>query len=292
MKNQFSLAVPAVNFHVWEPCNMRCKFCFATFQDVKQSILPKGHIPKQEALKVVELLAKSGFEKITFAGGEPTLCPWIVDLIQCAKSNGMTTMIVTNGSRISPQWLAKCKGILDWIALSIDSLNTASNLSSGRAISGKKPLLESDYLDIIDAIKSGGFRLKINTVVSKVNWQENMVDFIGQTLPERWKLFQVLPIKGQNSGRVDDFLISSKQFQYFCDTHNCLHDHLKVVSETNDLMTASYVMVDPAGRFFDNSMGFHTYSESIVEVGVRTAIQQVAISSEKFMLRQGLYDWG
>ena len=30
---------------------------------------------------------------------------------------------------------------------------------------------------------------------------------------------------------------------------------IKVVPESNDLMTGSYVMVDPAGRFFDNTSG-------------------------------------
>ena len=39
---------------------MRCKFCFATFQDVKHSILPKGHLPKQDAIEVVSQLAEIG----------------------------------------------------------------------------------------------------------------------------------------------------------------------------------------------------------------------------------------
>ena len=30
-----------------------------------------------------------------------------------------------------------------------------------------------------------------------------------------------------------------------------------VVPESNDLMTGSYLMVDPAGRFFDNTEGHH-----------------------------------
>ena len=38
--------------------------------------------------------------------------------------------------------------------------------------------------------------------------------------------------------------------------------------ESNELMRGSYVMVDPAGRFFDNVEGGHTYSRPILEVGV------------------------
>ena len=58
--------IPSVNFHLWQSCNMRCGFCFAKFQDVKSSILPKGHLPKEKAIETINLLANFGFEKITF----------------------------------------------------------------------------------------------------------------------------------------------------------------------------------------------------------------------------------
>ena len=83
---EVSPLVPSCNFHLWEPCNMRCGFCFATFQDVKQEMnLPKGHLPEENCILVVDRIAEFGFEKINFVGGEPTLCPWLPDLIVRAK---------------------------------------------------------------------------------------------------------------------------------------------------------------------------------------------------------------
>lgn len=283
--------IPSVNFHLWEPCNMRCKFCFATFQDVKNTILPKGHLPKEDALKVVEKLAEAGFEKITFAGGEPSLCPWLIDLIQCAKSHNLTTMIVTNGTRLSEKWLNKNQKYLDWIAVSIDSLNTTSNIMSGRAITGKRAISAEVYTEMIQRVKKYGYRLKINTVVSAVNWKEDMSSFILNANPERWKLFQVLPVRGQNSACVDDFLITDKKFNAFIERHNKVNEVLPVIGETNDLMTASYAMVDPAGRFFDNSKGQHTYSRPILDIGVEIALKEVSIDVHKFRSRDGIYDW-
>ena len=52
--------IPSVNFHLWKPCNMRCRFCFATFQDVGQDVLPNGHLPREGCLSVVEALASAG----------------------------------------------------------------------------------------------------------------------------------------------------------------------------------------------------------------------------------------
>lgn len=64
-----------------------------------------------------------------------------------------------------------------------------------------------------------------------------------------------------------------------------------MVPEANYDMTDSYIMVDPAGRFFDNSGGGYKYSQAIASVGVRVAIGQIKISAEKFLSRDGLYSW-
>ena len=283
--------IPAVNFHLWEPCNMRCKFCFATFQDVKQSILPKGHLPREQAVQVVQQLAVYGFQKITFAGGEPTLCKWLPDLIATAKDAGMTTMTVSNGSRLSDEFLEVNKNKLDWIAISIDSLNAATNLTTGRAIVGKRPLQLDYYKSLADRVKLFGYGLKINTVVNRNNFNESMNEFIRYAKPKRWKVLQVLPMVGQNDNKIDDFKISESEFQFFIDNHSGLQSITNIVPETNSQIKGSYAMVDPAGRFFDNVTGTHNYSRQILEVGVTTAIQEVNYDLPKFLSRGGQYDW-
>ena len=265
---------------------MRCKFCFATFQDVKQAYLPKGHLPREEAVAVVRELAAAGFAKITFAGGEPTLCPWLPILIRTAKAAGMTTMLVTNGSKLTDAHLGNLQESLDWIAVSIDSLHSETNLQNGRAIAGRTPLAVDDYLDLITRIKSFGYKLKINTVVCSTNFREDFRSFIRHINPARWKVFQVLPIRGQNDACIDDFAITDDQFRHFLDFHhgiNCL------VPETNEIIKGSYVMVDPAGRFFDDVGGEHHYSRPILDAGWKTAIGDVDYDGGKFLARGGLY---
>ena len=168
--------IPSVNFHLWQPCNMRCKFCFATFQDGLKQILPKGHLPRREAIQVVERLAPA-FKKINFAGGEPTLCPWLPALIERAKELGMTTSIVTNGSRLSDWYLDDLYGSLDWVTLSIDSLSALVNKNTGRALR-RGALTEDYYRSLVRSVKERGYRLKINTVVTDANRDEDMAEFI------------------------------------------------------------------------------------------------------------------
>jgi len=283
--------IPAVNFHLWQPCNMRCKFCFATFQDVKNSILPKGHLPRENAIEVVRKLAEIGFEKITFAGGEPTLCPWLSDLISTAKGYGLTTMIVSNGTFLTEKFLEENRGQLDWITLSIDSLIDETNIYTGRAIRGKNPLNFDSYKNLIDQIKQSNYRLKINTVVNKANYTEDLSPVIEYAQPERWKIFQVLPVAGQNTNSVEAYLIQNEAFQLFLNNHSKLKHITALVPENNVEMRGSYAMVDPAGRFYTNSDGIHRYSSPIIEVGAKQAYAEMDYDMAKFIGRGGQYNW-
>lgn len=289
MKKQ--VLIPSVNFHLWEPCNMRCIFCFATFQDVKKNILPKGHLPKEQAIQVVKELAQFGFEKITFAGGEPTLCPWLDELIQTAKLHGMTTMIVSNGSRITAEFLERNKNFLDWIALSIDSSKPLTNIQLGRAISGNKDIGLDNYMSMIQQIKKYGYGLKINTVVNYYNLDEDFTELIQFAQPKRWKVLQVMPVLGQNDTKVDELTISSNDFESFVNRHLALQQITSIVPESCELIRGSYAMVDPAGRFFDSTKGGHFYSEPILSVGCAAAFNNVQISIAKFNERNGEYEW-
>ena len=283
--------IPSVNYHLWKPCNMRCGFCFATFQDIDTDLLPKGHLGRKDSISMVDALAGAGFRKINFAGGEPTLCPWLPDLIVRAKGLGLTTSIVTNGSRISEEWMGSVSGSLDWAALSVDSVDPDTLQRTGRT-TRSGPMSRCDYLRVIGILKQENVRVKINTVVSRATLEEELTDFIIEARPERWKLLQVLPVSGQNDATVDEHLISDEEFDRYIQINRRVEAHgITVVPENNDLMTGSYVMVDPAGRFFDNVVGAHSCSRPILDVGVEEALKDVSMDARKFLSRSGIYAW-
>lgn len=289
MKNK--ILIPSVNFHLWEPCNFSCKFCFAVFQDVRKTILPKGHLPKEDALKIVDLIAENGFEKITFVGGEPTLCPWLADLITLAKTKGLTTMIVTNGTGLTENFLGRVKESLDWVVISIDSVSLESNLKMGRSINGRVAPDGNFYLKKIELVKQFEMKLKINTVVNKYNFTDKSIgNFIRSVEPLRWKIFKALRVVGQNDESFDEIDINSEQFESFLLLNN-VKDIPYAVKEDKDDMTGTYAMIDPSGRFFDNTLGKHSYGRTILEVGIDSAMQDVHIDQVKFVKRGGIYQW-
>jgi radical S-adenosyl methionine domain-containing protein 2 len=285
------LAGRSVNFHLWQPCNMRCKFCFATFEDVKRSVLPKGHLPREAALEVVRLLGEAGVGKLTFAGGEPLLCPWLAELIIEAKRLGMKTMIVTNGTRLTADWLDALIGHLDWVTLSADSIVPATNQASGRQVTGQVAPDLAYYVERARLVQARGIRFKFNTVVSASNHLEDLSALIEAVKPERWKVLQALPVEGQNSAHSGSFEVTSSEFDAFIARHAHLASCTTIVPEPVELIQGSYLMLDPAGRFFDEVLGHYRYSRPVREVGLAAALEDVEFDFEKFLERGGEYDY-
>jgi len=266
----------SVNWHFWPWCNMKCKFCFATFRDVKKTI------SKDAAFQVPKMLKDAGTEKITFVGGEPMLCPYIGDLVKQSKEVGLITKIVSNGTNITQEFLSKYGQYVDYITLSLDSASNTIEKELGRGWGGYVDSIK----EIAVLIKDNSIPFQINTTITKLNWQEDMNEIIELLDPIRWKIFQVLKINGQNNILVDELLITPEEFSYFKQNHQ---DNPIAIFEDNDLMTGSYIMMDPIGRFFDNISGRHHYSDSIFSVGVINAFNQVIWRKGKFIKRKGLY---
>lgn len=268
---------------------MSCGFCFATFEDLP-AFPGFNCLAESDALELIGALGRAGFGKINFAGGEPMLCPWLPGLIGYAKSAGFTTSIVTNGSKVTGEWLDGLGGSLDMAALSIDSVDAGALGRIGRAVKGKRPLGREDYLGVGAELKGRGIRLKVNTVVNRYNLGEDFRPFIREIGPERWKIFQALRVEGQNDGRMGDFAVTDGEFAGYVRRNRMVEgDGVRVVAESNELMTGSYLMVDPLGRFFDNTQGRHTYSRPILEVGVAGALADIEIYPERFAERGGFY---
>jgi len=268
----------SVNWHFWPWCNMKCKFCFATFNDVKKVL------PKDTALTVPGMLKDVGTEKITFVGGEPMLCPYLGELLIEAKKQGLATKIVSNGTGFSRNFLNKYHEFIDIVSLSIDSSCNLKEEKLGRGWGSHV----NKIIEISIRLKEFNIPLQINTTVTSLTWKENMIALIEKLKPFRWKIFQVLPINGQNDGMVDDLLITQKEFDFFKNTHKEIP---YAIFEDNTTMTGSYIMLDPIGRFYDNTTGKHIYSESIFKTGVINAFKQISWDKKKFLHRGGIYNW-
>jgi radical S-adenosyl methionine domain-containing protein 2 len=282
----------AVNWHFWPWCNYGCTFCFAQFDD-----LPKiDRLPKEVALGVPKQLAMAGAKKITFVGGEPTMCPYLPELLKASKDVGLTTCIVSNGTGLDETFLAENHQLVDWIGLSIDASNDEIHAKIGRGM--RKDLRDSRSQHLVQAMEvwkrcqSYGIKMKLNTVVCTHNVSDDMTDLVLELRPLRWKIFQVLRVDGQNDDMFDELEISTDAFGDWLARHEHLQDYgVQFVPESNDLMRGSYAMLDALGRFYSNTDGSHNYGPALTEVGVLRAWNSVQFLEDRFIERGGEYEW-
>lgn len=136
-------------------------------------------------------------------------------------------------------------------------------------------------------IKNAGIKLKINSVINKLNYKEDMSWLLEKINPNRWKVFQVLEIKGQNCISIQDLIITQKEFKFFIEKH----EFLNPIIENNNRMLDSYFMIDPKGRFYQNNGHVYSFSHSILKAGIAKTLNEVNFNHSKFLERGGFYKW-
>ena len=277
-------AIPeTINYHFISNCNMACKFCFAEHRSSKKFTLDQ-HKAVIQALGEVKTCKP---RRLNFVGGEPTVYPYLTELIHKAYLSGLRTSIVTNGFNIIKNGIPQEFEYLDLIGVSIDSLDHNTNIKIGRSHNGVT-ISEADWQTLFYQIASMDIRLKINTTISQYNLLEDLSTFIFKANPLRWKVFQAIVIEGENDLNQDDWKVNKKQFESFINRHRS--NGLPLVTENKSEMTGSYAMISPDGKFFDNVKGSYTYSDPILEVGVEEAWKQINFDLSKYQIRTSSYN--
>ncbi len=260
---------------------MSCRGCFAHY----------GHIDELGSsgwMNVLDIIANETEGryrvKLMFAGGEPTLLPFLAQLIKHGHGLGMLTGIISNGSLIDEGFLDRIHGSIGWVGLSVDSIVESTNKILGRVYDGK-PISAGQYMSIASGVKQRCILLKINTVVNSLNHSEDFSGFIETIAPDRWKVMQHLVVQGQNEGS-SAMAVDSDSYNRFVTRHRGVRT---IVPETAASMLASYIMVDPSGRPYGNEGGRVRFSECILQKGLLKQAHGLGYTRDATDKRGGFY---
>lgn len=275
-----------VNWHITEACNYHCNYCFAKWDKQKNELINDDKAISKlmdEIQKLPSILNDkylTDFESIrlNLVGGETFLnIRKVLRITHQAKQRQFSLSAITNGSRLNNELVTLIASNFDSIGFSVDSLDSSTNIKIGRT--EKTGVMDTDkVLRDISLIKelNPSIDIKINTVVSSLNRLEDLSAFIDQVAPRKWKIFKVLPvITRENEVSQDDFI-------EFLERHSSFENIIS--SEDNDEMTDSYLMIDPIGRFFQNSIlgSGYSYSAPIVDTSIKEALNEINFEPQKF----------
>ncbi|MCK5398130.1 MAG: viperin family antiviral radical SAM protein [Thermoplasmata archaeon] len=272
---------PAANWHITKACNFNCIYCFAGFKSIQETL------PKKVALQIPRQLKELGVEKLNIAGGEPLLYPYLMEILEEAKHCGLVVTLISNGALLNEDNLEAFHDYVDWIGISIDSCNEYVQHRLGRGAYNQI----SNSIQKAKLIKEYDFKLKINTVVTKLNMHEDMRPLIKSVDPERWKVFQVMERKGENDHCIAPLLITKEEFVIYTQKNDMVLDNGSTPRfESNEVMRQSYLMLDPLGRFFHSAAG----PIEIIPtnpLNLSASKQDIVFDYETFKRRGGIYDW-
>lgn len=271
-----------INWHMTEACNYRCGYCYAAWAKADGVELIRDAASTKALLESLfaHFAGRGGpTPRLNFAGGEPLLQKErLLSAMRLARRIGFDVSLISNGSRLDMRYIAALAPELTMLGLSIDSIQPTVLAAVGRQDQRGRQLdfkLLAQCVELARHINPK-LLLKVNTVVSSENWHEDMNAVVQQLTPHRWKVLRVLPVVNR------DMAVTDAQFRSFVARHRSLEGVMVV--EDNDDMQGSYIMVDPAGRFFQNRPGEfgYDYSPSILKVGAGEAFSRIGWSALKF----------
>jgi len=273
------------NWHITENCNYSCNYCFAKWggknelwkdseklDAVMLEIKECGYLPFGDKNISQDI-------RINFAGGEPLLLgEKLITVIKGANKLGFKTSIITNASLLE-RYLSIVNHI-DMLGISIDSLNTHTNLTIGRSTkSGQVILFETLSAVIAKArLINPNLKIKFNVVVNSYNYAELLIPKLQSLRPYKIKVLRELSA-GNNISMTTDAM-----FSQFIELNDCSQPGVYI--EDNEAMTCSYLMIDPMGRLYQNGCeNKYSYSDPLHEVGLRAAIKSIKFSQQSFLDR-------
>lgn len=270
------------NFHVTNSCNYRCTYCFGKFPD-------KTELTFGQACSVVDNIARYFLKnsitdgRINLAGGEPLLYPHLEELIDYINAYGIKVSVITNGSLLTEEMIKGWKDKVYCLGLSIDTVLSETNAAIGRYYRNKT-ISTKQLIRLTQAIHRNSIKLKINTVVSRLNVNEDMTELYKRLKPDRLKLLQMELVESVNDC-AKHLAISKKAFDGFCKRHkNCCHD---IVFEYSCDMENSYLMINPQGEFQLNDGGKYEIYGSCLEEELDDILSRGHISIVKYDSRYG-----
>ena len=288
-----------VNWHLTEACNYSCRYCYSRWEKScgQKEIFRDERYSSELLRELYRFFSPENLDnplrsclkwndlRLSLAGGEPLISPQqTLHIASEADALGFKVSLITNASQLSRVELKPLFGSLSVLGVSLDSVEAGTCRQIGRVDKAGKILSLDDFVSVIEEARSTNpnISLKINTVINRHNYHEDLTKAIERLRPNKWKVLKVLPVV------TNELAVTEHEFQLFVERHRHFGSVMSV--ENNSAMTESYLMVDPLGRFFQNKPDIKTgdsysYSLPILQCGADAAFRQISFDIEKFAAR-------
>ncbi len=138
-------------------CNLQCRMCPVITRDKKS-------LSREQTLHIADFAVRKKVKRIVIGGGEPTLLPYLKELIELLSKNSIEIWILTNATRISDddiRYYAEHPNVI--MNISIDGIGKVHDYIRGE---GNFDKTNKVFLSLIEK----GAKVAVNTVIQKSNY--------------------------------------------------------------------------------------------------------------------------
>lgn len=152
---------------------------------------------RAEALRIAATLRREGVQGAVISGGEPTLLPYLADLVRKLSSplpdGGVPPRVVLSTNGLAPlKLMERVLPALSWIALPLDSADEKENRELRKGVA---PQMERAVVLLREVRKNyDQVNVKLGTVVTRrnVTGAPRVLDLLEDPcLPDVWKVYQM-----------------------------------------------------------------------------------------------------
>ncbi len=209
-----------------DACNFRCIYCMP--QNPK--FLPKDKLMSKKEIKILaDILVGHGIDEIRLTGGEPTMRPDFIDIVEELSELNLKKLSVTSNGIFLKRYLPYLKNTkCQHINFSMDGMN--KNVFFKMTGSNKF----DKVLDSVLTAKELGFKVKINVVVMKGfndHEIESFVEFSGKYKIEV-RFLELMRI-GSARKNFDRHFVSAKEIMKTLEKISSLRPDKRAIDSTS-----------------------------------------------------------
>ena len=143
-------------------CNHRCIFCSCPWES---DVIARGEeLGASEWERVIRELRRRGTRIVSFSGGEPTLRPDLLSIIDAARRNDTQSCLVSNGRAMDKRMLHALADRWVTLSLSVPGIQTFEQQTGFDGV--------EHVMGLFREARSVGMRVTANITVTKVNLPE------------------------------------------------------------------------------------------------------------------------
>ena len=125
-KHACGLTQRIIHVHPGLGCNLSCRHCYSSSGPAS-----KVRLDTDVVCQALNDAANLGYDVAAFSGGEPTMHPGLLQMLQTARASGLRTTVTTNGTLLTDRIISDLEECVDLLAISLDGPPEVHNQMRG-----------------------------------------------------------------------------------------------------------------------------------------------------------------